>query len=72
MHSYLDIASLVFEALDTVVIQAGVFCHGCLLAKSTPAFVISSERQSNYAAEYREWAATVAEREELGDRLSYF
>ena len=27
--AYLDITSLVFEAFDAVVFQAGVFCHGC-------------------------------------------
>lgn len=43
--SYLDIASLVFEALDAMVIQAGVFCHGCVQVESTPAVGISSERQ---------------------------
>ena len=30
MSAHLDISSLVFKALDAVVFQAGVFCHGCM------------------------------------------
>uniref|UniRef100_A0A0E9UFS6 Uncharacterized protein n=1 Tax=Anguilla anguilla TaxID=7936 RepID=A0A0E9UFS6_ANGAN len=35
-HS-LDIAPLVFKALDAMVLQAGAFCHGCVLGKGYPA-----------------------------------
>lgn len=42
METHLDIPSLVFKALDAVVFQAGVICHGCMggFAVVAPAFGI--------------------------------
>ncbi|KAI9547080.1 hypothetical protein NQZ68_021750 [Dissostichus eleginoides] len=56
MSAHLDIPSFIFKALDAVVFQAGVFCHGCMGVAISPAFgdLLRERRGSSCAAVLRE------------------